>query len=682
MNGCSSTVAPGASAVAVAALEAPSSSRPPPPAPGRRARGSALTFLALVAACGLAAPGTARAQPCDGAVRWAATCPGDEVTIEVERCIAGGVIVATSVGGEASINVEIVRSQPRAFQQVGDLGVSPIGEFADWASAPETVHRAFAAVVTCLETNPALDVPEGRLTPGGDSRTPDQLPVPWLLVGAFLLAAAALGLALRGRRPSGREILVAAGPPVLVAVGAYVVRAMLTDPAFVHQNGQGPLWVTHALCVTPAYGPGYLEVFGWATRILGGEPSAAVFTIQAVLAAASVAGTWLIARGASVRLPLAAAVTAVVALEPALARLAQSESYFATISSLLLMAGGLISMGARRGRPTDPVYLLTVAAAALLVAQAARVHPVAWVPAALIPLVVLVGRGRLRSRFVLTATATIGIGVTSAIFAVTVIASVAGGDVGDQWLPNLLSRVPLRRLTWGLAAGLAGGVLIALAARRRWRGVVRGTTFFAVVAVAFSTHLINAVGPLIVSAYLLLFLPAFVAALGTGIDGALRRRRAGWVAAAGLVVATSASASWRAHELWVLPTDALEQQWVLDHRGELPEGASVAFLGSAGPRRRLHLPLYGLCEAGPNTAELLAAEGTPRDLTTLPHTVVWYRSSLCTTSEGHDYCDAVEARYRLTPIVTTDLPARASMEGLGYDDGTVHVGLYTLGGTR
>jgi hypothetical protein len=97
-----------------------------------------------------------------------------------------------------------------------------------------------------------------------------------------------------------------------------------------------------------------------------------------------------------------------------------------------------------------------------------------------------------------------------------------------------------------------------------------------------------------------------------------------------------------------------------------------------GPRRRLHLPFYGECGGvdGP-VASPLSEDTIGRTLDG-----IWYRSSLCATDDGRALCDAVESRHRLRPLSSADLRAIPSMEGLGYDDGTVHVGLYAIEGTR
>jgi hypothetical protein len=68
----------------------------------------------------------------------------------------------------------------------------------------------------------------------------------------------------------------------------------------------------------------------------------------------------------------------------------------------------VLGCAARRRPPT-------IASAGLLVAQAARVIPVGWVPAALLPLVVVVGPGSARARILAAAAAGVGIAAIVAL---------------------------------------------------------------------------------------------------------------------------------------------------------------------------------------------------------------------------------------------------------------------------
>jgi hypothetical protein len=284
------------------------------------------------------------------------------------------VLEADTRGGRP-LRVEVARHRPEAFEHVGPLGLSPVGEFAEWGEAPEELRAAFEGVLACVRHDPSLAVPEGRLEPSGDAPPPAPTPpVPWLLLGGLLLGALSLGLGLRRSRPPRDRVLRVGLSLAALSVATYFARALLSEPAFVHQNGQGPLWVSHALCVSSHYGPGYAEVFGWVTA-LGGEPGSAIFLAQALFAALGPAFLWIAARSAGARASVAWAAATLLALEPTLARLAQSESYFGISATLLLLCAAILSAGAFRRRPLDPRFLLAVAAAGLLVAQTARIHP-------------------------------------------------------------------------------------------------------------------------------------------------------------------------------------------------------------------------------------------------------------------------------------------------------------------
>lgn len=78
---------------------------------------------------------------------------------------------------------------------------------------------------------------------------------------------------------------------------------------------------------------------------------------------------------------------ALATLDPAAMRLAGSESYYAVIATLLTLAVLAVVLGARGGRGR---LVLGALVAGFLCAQAARIHPVAWVPAALVPLAIAV----------------------------------------------------------------------------------------------------------------------------------------------------------------------------------------------------------------------------------------------------------------------------------------------------
>ncbi len=80
-------------------------------------------------------------------------------------CPAGGVILTAQAQGGDPLQVEITRDAHRGFVRVGPLGLSPVGNFPDWESAPATTRGAFDAVVRCARRDAALPVATGALVP-------------------------------------------------------------------------------------------------------------------------------------------------------------------------------------------------------------------------------------------------------------------------------------------------------------------------------------------------------------------------------------------------------------------------------------------------------------------------------------------------------------------------------------
>src|SRR5206468_274379 len=91
------------------------------------------------------------------------------------------------------------------------------------------------------------------------------------------------------------------------------------------------------------------------------------------------------------------AVAAVAALDPMLARISLSESYFNVGATLLAGAAAVLGWAFGSALPLA-ARSAAVVAASLLVSQAARLHPNTWLPAALLPLLILLGTGQWRDR--------------------------------------------------------------------------------------------------------------------------------------------------------------------------------------------------------------------------------------------------------------------------------------------
>src|SRR6185436_18238690 len=208
-------------------------------------------------------------------------CAGDLVTVDL----------GTSSG---ALRVEIAPASERSFHRAGPLGLSPVGEFADWDAEPAGLRAAFDAVTSCATADPglasSLHLPavdasrSARDAPVRDRSVPS-LPVrlsnPWRWLLAIGAAAFACGASLRKRARFGPAVATAGA--VLVAAALCASFRLVTVPvAFLHQNGQGPLWVEQTTTdgLWP-YGNGYREIFALVAGIVPGAPERGVFALSA-----------------------------------------------------------------------------------------------------------------------------------------------------------------------------------------------------------------------------------------------------------------------------------------------------------------------------------------------------------------------------------------------------------------
>ena len=110
--------------------------------------------------------GRSRTNCPDTVVAWARTCAQTEgVTVSPSVCPVGGVVLVAQSRGGRPLRVEVSRDPHRGFVHAGALGLSPVGEFPDWESAPATTRSAFDAVVRCAHRNPSLPIVPGTITP-------------------------------------------------------------------------------------------------------------------------------------------------------------------------------------------------------------------------------------------------------------------------------------------------------------------------------------------------------------------------------------------------------------------------------------------------------------------------------------------------------------------------------------
>jgi len=641
-----------------------------------------------------------RAQSCVGAERWAAACgAAQDVDVDVLFCPAGGLVLSARVGDGEPVRVEITRGRRDAFRRVGELGISPIAKYPDWNAAPESVRVGFDRVVACVRADPGLVVAAGTFAPSSVNEVRDAGPSDgagaWLVALGVLAALVVLGRDLLSRTTAllrapararsaqrRRRALSTAAALVALTVATYFARQRLVPFAFAHQNGQGPLWIDYALGAPSTYGPGYAELFGVVARS-SADPDGAVFVAQALLAALGPLLLWLLARRVGARASLAWALALALAIEPGLARLSGSESYFAAIGSLLLLAAAALATGARRARIRSVDFAVGLSSAGLLAALAVRIHPIAAASCACLPLIALVGPGSLRARLRVTAVATAGIGALALSGLLAALGGVTRGELGSAWLPGITARIEQGRVGSALVVSVVFAALFLARARRRQRSAWRAAALGVALLVSAATYVLGDVLPIIEFGYFSLFIAPIAAATASGLAGIAPPRALAitrlavpaFAMPAVIVLLALVAAIVRAPALVALPTDARELAHLRAWREQLPPDATFVFVGVSG-RRRLFVPMHGAFAAGTPFARQLDVAHPAPNLTALDaRHIYYYRSSLCAAADTRAYCDDLERTYRMSPVRTAHLPARESMAELGYAEHSVEVTL-------
>lgn len=589
--------------------------------------------------------------------------------------------------GSHALDVEIRGEGKGTFRPLARRGLSPIGEFADWGAAPLELRAAFDKLTACVEKGISDDVFAGAAPPSnplmGIAAGGAVVPIPWRLVTAWV-ASVLVAIALARRiRPS--RFLGTASSLLALGAATWLFRRYAFPAAFFHQNGHGAMWVDCALGEYCSYGPGFRELFAFPARLDSAAAEQGIFFAHSLLAATAPISAWLIARAAGAPKIVAWALALVLAINPGLGRLAQSESYFGVVTWLLLAAAALLATGARFVGPRSLPFALAVCGAGALIGQAAVVHPIAWIPSALVPLAVLVGRGALERRIRLLVAATVGTGLVALASSGAIVLQVYelhrrwGQSIGEGFLPQLLAWLP-----WGLGlAGLFGGTWalkrhakeVAFPLRR---AVVVTSALVVTLALGATLHPFASQASWIQHVAWGPYLPVLVAetaALASLVPTQWLKPRALALAIAAAAVVSFAI---KGRELTTLPTDVLESQFAISWRDELPDGARVLHLERAD-KRISTLPLYKASPRNIKAVALVREKGVEQALSfsTAP-LAFYYRSSLCTSEHGRNYCDELERNWKLEPIRTAVLPARPSMPYLPYDAEEVRVGLYRI----
>jgi len=468
---------------------------------------------------------------------------------------------------------------------------------------------------------------------------------PWVLAAGLLLA----GAGLIGARPRARH----AGLAFALWGGALALRAAFGPWGPFHVNGQGPAWLAAAIAGSGSlehYGPGYAELFGPVARLWPGSPDTAIFLANAMLCAAIPALAWVAARLLRLDARVALGAAVLLAFDPVSVRLGATESYLPSIAALTLGAAALLLAAVRcaegRRRWVAAAFGL---AAALLGAQATRIHPLAWGPVALVPAVVPAAPDLPsgRRRLCWTAAAVALGGATVAL---------VSGDVVLEVLDRLRAGALMRPAapSWGLPLFVAA--LVAAAVLATWRRPTRRLVLAAAPAVLYlaTTAPSFAQSAIALHAYARVLIALPFLALGAHVP---RRAALPVTAVLALALVVGGAPVVRART-----TEHEEYRWLRERLSALPAGCYVAHVSHAGSRT-LYLPVF------PPRHPLPFGEGEAFDPGLLAggRCVAYVHGSICTSPEGRAACAAFERDLELEVLARTTFPAAPSFDVLPYD---------------
>lgn len=475
--------------------------------------------------------------------------------------------------------------------------------------------------------------------------------------GAWSLPAALL-LCLGARRglAAGREARLLA---LAITALALVLRAGLGPWGPLHVNGYGPRFVDGAArhpAAIAGYGPGYVELYGPITALAPANPDWAVFTVNAILSALVPLLAFVL--GCLARIPrrAAAAAALLLAVDPVALRSATTEAYFSPII-LFCVASAVALLLAVREIDAERAWRAAarLAAGGLLLVEAARIHPSAWVPVATVPLIVLADpsrSARARARGFFAGLLMVGglMLATSGDALLDVFANVRAGTLIQPSAP--LSWRPL-----ALASGAA--VVYALLTRRPWLALAA----FAALAGILTTRHVYGQSWIWQQAYDRLFYTVPVVAAAALAAPVLRHR-----GLAGLL-AVAVALVWVRFALPVVQertTDHLEYRWLRGVLRDVPPECRVTHLAWVA-NRSVEIPAYVRPPSAP-TVEMHEREPHTIEAGLAPAPCLYYvRTSVCESADGRRPCDALERRLELQVVERASFPARPSSVMLSYD---------------
>jgi hypothetical protein len=575
-------------------------------------------------------------------------------------CSPTRVRVRLEPDGAEPYEVEVAEGPGEAFRQVGRFRLSPLLEVDDWSALPAPRREAFEALASWIGAHAG----EVHFVAGSVPAPARALLRPFGVKTRYSwLLALALGLVLATRLRS---------PPRIdrgdrIVFGALFATALALRVAFgfwgPHHPGAAPMWIvggTSNATELMHYGPGYPELFMLLTAPLRAAhiaPDHALYFANAVLSALVAALAFAVARLAGVDLRRACLPAVLIAVEPVSVRIGASESYFVPIAALCLAAIACLLAAVDQwfatpaSRPNRSRGLAFAIAGGLLVAQAMRIHPIAWGEAAFAPLFAFASPRpeRMRERVVALVSAYLVVGVvvlvTSGAQLLGVVDSLASGELARTRPVATIAPVILVLLVC---------MALTFVARPRWLPLLAAPHL----AIAAATRVQYTMeGALWMESYdtLVFVVPAI--ALASIIPERLAKVRfvplASTLASAVLLVA------------WRLPavrtarsTNHLEHAWIRAWMTQLPPQCRTVHIAFAG-YQDLFLPTYA---AAPRPPSMFVRLDLRRDVdleTALGEVrcTYYFHTSLCSTEQGRDACARIEAQLALVPAARNSFPA-------------------------
>ncbi len=614
-----------------------------------------------------------------GVERWVRAAARETGTsLRTRSCPMGRVVVHIEPVDAPAFDVEIAEGDGPAFRRVDRFRVSPLLEVEDFGAIPRPQRDAFERVVAFLAAHASevtLAEPGVLAWTGAGSR---QLDVgfggPWLMLAAIAILAAVLA-GRRARRIASRDAQLFA---TTFAV-SLVLRLVLGAWGPLRINGMAPLWILGAASApeeTAGYGPGYPEIFAAVARLAPTAPDTAIFVANAALSALAPALAFTLARSAALARSHAMLAALALAVDPIAIRVATSEAYFHPILALTLAASVVAIDAASHAARGERLRALGLAVAmALLLAQAARIHPSAWAPAALAPFAALAcgesmtTRRRALGVVALGAIASAVIAITSGAALVAVAEHVARGDTfrPRAFLPGAAGAVVL----------VAFAIACVRLPRARWLAIVAAIFL----AVLFVTRKNYAQSDLWLASYDRLYLAVPIVAVAACIPPTWLARRS--VTAALIAVPLVALGVWGPFVLGGRTTEQLEYSWIRRWLTTLPPECRTTHVAFAA-RHNLLLPTY-VASARANRMFVRIDARQPVNVAQAlgaPGCAFYLRTSLCSTTGGRAACDDVERQLDLEPIVRTSFPAVPDSTETTFDRDSIDIVISRIAGVH